>query len=126
MDIENTIFICVFRHPLQTVCSIIRECESADYLKNIKMDDKTALNIWSLMYQHVLDLHCRGGTWLFVRYDQAFQPSVCAKIESMTGATVNRNFPTKTLQRSKEAPVSLPPKIQELYKSLCIRAGSEP
>jgi hypothetical protein len=119
--LRNTVFICVFRDPASTAMSIVKECRQP-YLRRLNMDTDTALEIWQLMYRHILEIHCREGKWLFLHFNEALQSSGLDRLEEFTGATVDRTFPDPALRRSvSHQPV--PPKVWETYRQLCALAG---
>jgi hypothetical protein len=39
-------FIVVFRHPAETTTSIVRECQTANYLRNVRMTRRRAVAVW--------------------------------------------------------------------------------
>jgi hypothetical protein len=93
--------IVVFRHPSQTAASIVKECETADYLSNVRMTFKRALDIWLAQYKAVLHHHASGGEWLFVAYEDLLTEPGMERLESFTGAKTDRRFPEPGLHRSK-------------------------
>src|SRR5579884_1133007 len=63
-------YVCAFRHPDATANSIVKACQTSPYLHSLAMDRARALEVWRLMYEHILESHYEeGGTWLFLHYD---------------------------------------------------------
>lgn len=125
LDERETVFICVFRDPATTAESILKECRSfpplADYHSGIAMTRKRALDVWFKMSSHILR-QADSGTWLFLHYEQLFTPEGLDRLEDVTGASVDRQFPTRSLSRTTDArPV--PAGIMKIYRELCRRAG---
>jgi hypothetical protein len=120
--VRDALFLCVFREPSRTARSILKECRSADYLAGLPMDWRGALDVWTLMYRHILEVHRHAGDWLFFHYDQFFEDGPLAKLEAVLGAPANRQFPDPRLKRSAaEGDVGGP--VREVYERLCELAG---
>ncbi|MBI1373227.1 MAG: hypothetical protein GC159_10890, partial [Phycisphaera sp.] len=116
--IDNAAFICVFRHPAVTAQSILTECESRTYLKDMTMSFNLALAIWTSKYEQALRRHAEGGDWLFIHYDQMLTAAGLDRLERFVGAPVDRSFPTSSLARTQcNKPVPHP--VQQLYARLC-------
>ena len=116
--LKDTVFVCVFRDPAITATSILKECRDVGYLKNLKISFEYALNMWLLMYTHILQIHAKQGEWLFLHYNQVLTPEGLDRLESFTGAPVDRTFPDTNLRRStSEQPI--PDNVRLLYNQLC-------
>jgi hypothetical protein len=123
--LADAVFLCVFRDPARTVNSILKECRTAAYLEGLPMDYAGAIEVWNLMYRHVLETHRRIGEWLFFHYDQLFSDPALDKLEAMLGVRVNRRFADRSLQRSP-AEGSTGRRAQAVYDKLCELAGYRP
>jgi hypothetical protein len=126
--LKDTAYICVFRDPASTALSILKECSSVphlrDEIKGVKLSWQQVLKMWTLMYEHILEKHCREGEWLFLHYNQAISEEGLDKLESFTGASVDRSFPNPDIRRSfSEKPV--PRKTEKIYQKLCELANYE-
>jgi hypothetical protein len=119
------VFLCVFREPDRTAHSILKECQSADYLQGLPMDFATAVAGWALMYRHILEVHRHAGEWLFLHYDQLFDGATLSRVESVLGAPLDRQFPERKLKRSpRGGPVGA--EILAVYEQLCSLARYRP
>lgn len=98
--LKDTVFICVFRDPVSTVNSIMKECAAMEYLHDLNMTFETALDVWKLMYQHVLATHRQSGDWLFIHYEQVISGDALDKISRLTSAHLDPEFPDSRLRRS--------------------------
>lgn len=116
--LRDPVFLCVFREPAVTAASIMKECRTRDYLRHVTMTPAWALELWFLMYSHILTVHRQEGTWLFIHYRQAFTGTGLDRLASLTGAEIDRSFPDRALQRST-ADLPVPAKHRELYATLC-------
>jgi MoaA/NifB/PqqE/SkfB family radical SAM enzyme/tetratricopeptide (TPR) repeat protein len=116
--LRDTLHVCVFRDPATLVQSILRECRSMPYLQDLAMSRERALAIWGLMYRHILEHHCREGEWLFLHYDQCFDRAVLDRLETLSGARLDRTFPDRALTRS-HPDFLVPQEAEDLYRRLC-------
>jgi len=122
--LHDTIFICVFRDPASTAKSMIKECSDVKRLRNIKINFPIALEIWTLMYQHILEIHRCEGKWLFLHFNQVLTKEGLDRIEDFIGAAVDRSFPELCLRHSfSELPV--PHNVRNIYQKLCKLAEYE-
>lgn len=122
--LKNVVFICIFREPTITATSILKVCKDAPYLRDFLINFDRVLEIWCLMYRHILEMHRYEGQWLFLHYDQLLKGDGLDRLERFVGTEINRDFPDVLLNRSipKET-ASLEAKW--IYKQLCIVACME-
>src|SRR5262245_61466841 len=99
----ETAFLCIFREPARTAHSIVKECRTADYLQGLPMDFADAVQVWTLMYSHILETQRRSDEWLFLHYDQLFEDATFSRLQQLLGITANRQFPDPKLRRSPDA-----------------------
>jgi hypothetical protein len=117
----DAVYLCVFRRPADTAASILKECDSARYLRRLTMDFDIALEVWTLMYAHVLRQR-HEGEWLFVHYEQVLEGDGLQRIADFIGTRLDRDFPDRALRRSRsDRPV--PAETSDLYDELCRIAG---
>ena len=118
--LKDALFICVFRHPGATAKSIVKE--SQRYSENLYLDFNKALQIWEMMYTHILDIHYpKGGDWLFIHYEQFFDGSAFDKLKKNLNATLYCDFVEPKLNRST-ATNTLPTGLSLIYQELCNKA----
>ena len=120
--LSNSVFICVFRDPASTAMSILKECNEMPYLKGLRIDFDRAIEVWTLMYKHVLEIHSHDGKWLFIHYNQVLTQEGLNRLESITGAQIDRSFPDPTLKRSISS-ASIPYNTRQEYLQLCMLSG---
>ncbi|ASC71569.1 hypothetical protein XM38_025210 [Halomicronema hongdechloris C2206] len=127
--LKDTVFVCVFRDPASTSNSILKECSGVWHLSNsstgIRISRRRALQIWTLMYQHILEKHYpTGGKWLFMHYNQALTSEGLSRLESFVQAPVDYSFPNPSIRRtfSRE---QVPKKANQIYQELCKLAEYE-
>ncbi|MFN0243019.1 MAG: glycosyltransferase [Planctomycetota bacterium] len=117
--------LCVFRDPSATAASIVRECATQEYLKDVHMSYERALAVWTSMYTHVLQRHASIGDWRFVHYEQLFESETQAALAEWTGARLDTRFPDRRFDRTtSERPVT--DDAAQLYRELCQRASFAP
>jgi len=116
--LKNTVFICVFRNPASTALSILKECRDAEYLRSLSISFRQALEVWNLMYRHILEVHRHEGAWLFLHYNQLVSGEGLERLEAFVDAPVDRSFPDPSLRKSlSDHPV--PEEILRIYQHLC-------
>jgi hypothetical protein len=120
--LNSTRFICVFRDPESTVKSIIEECNTRPYLQNFRITSKHALEVWILMYRHILELHSLRGDWLFIHFDQVLTQQGLDLIEDFIDATVDRSFPEIDLKHQIPA-ICHSPVASKIYETLCEKSA---
>ena len=121
--LRDTVFICVFREPARTVHSILKECREAHYLRNqLSMNYARALRVWTLTYQHILEIHRRVGTWAFIHYEQMLEGPAIPKLEALLNVRVDHQFPDQRLKRSPDNG-AVGPQVLAVYRQLCELAG---
>ncbi|MCP4594299.1 MAG: hypothetical protein GY842_26520 [bacterium] len=118
---EDTVFVCVFREPMVTVESMLKECATARYLRGLQMDVDIAVEVWSLMYEHILRVHRHEGEWLFLHYSQVLAGDGLEQLAAALDVEVNRSFPEERCRRSV-ARASPPAHTQRVYEELCRHA----
>jgi hypothetical protein len=112
----------VFRHPTTTAQSILKQAQWAEHLQGFTITFDQAVEVWTLMYLHILEIHRHQGHWLFLHYNQVLEGEGLERLEAFTGAVVDHSFPDLSLRRSSSRqPVS--PDAQAVYQQLCNLAG---
>ncbi len=120
---EDTVFLCVFRHPSATGKSILKQIRTSRGLGYLRFSFRDAMQLWTLMYSHILHKHRNRGNWLFLHYNQLLEEEGLIKIEDFTGAKIDRTFPEKKLNRSLPDEAPIPGQAAEIYAELCRLAG---
>lgn len=111
INLDSTIFICVFRHPNSTINSIVKECSSAKYLDDVSMTEEWASKIWYTMYLNIIKKYKNIGNWIFLHYDRFFDREVLCGLEHKLDADIDQSFPERTLKK-KIPTVSLSTRLQ--------------
>jgi len=122
--LKNTVFVSVFRDPASTVLSILKECRDAAYLHNLSITFSQALQVWTLMYRHILEIHRHEGAWLFLHYNQVLSGKGLVRLDAFTDASLDRSFPEDPLRRSF-SDSSVPEETWRVYQQLCELAEYE-
>ena len=117
--------LCVFRDPLRTVRSTLKEVATQPYLADVELDERGALELWTSLHRNLLETLAHEGDWLFLHADQLLTPEGLDRLEDFVGAPVARDFPEAALQRSP-AEGELTAAAGELYQGLCELAGHRP
>jgi len=120
--LNKNVFVCVFRNPNDTALSILKECKYDQALYSLSINLKRALQIWELMYKHILEVHRHNGEWLFLHYDQIFNQEGLEKLQSFTGAILDYSFPDASLNRT-HADMPINGRVLPVYRQLCGLSG---
>jgi hypothetical protein len=120
---ENTVFLCIFRHPTATSKSILKQIKGSPRMAYLKYEFTDTMELWKLIYSHILYKHRAEGDWLFLHYDQLLEEEGPNKIQRFTGAHIDRTFPEKTLNRSLPGNRKIPTDVNRIYDQLCQLAG---
>ena len=116
--LRETKVLVVFRDPSDTAKSILKECRDDKYLQSLAISRKQVLEVWRLMYSHILSRYRADGSWLFLHFDQMLDSRGLDRLEAFAGASVDRSFPERSLKRSiSNEPV--PSDVGILYQNLC-------
>lgn len=132
LDPTKTVFLCVFRPPASTASSMISFCQEMGKLRRIKIDYIQALQVWECMYSYILNCYSKKGEWLFIHYEQMFDPQFRCSLGKFTCATVNHDLPKPGVSRAGKY-TDIPEEIrkqqpefcqgvEDLYSDLCRRA----
>ena len=90
----------LFRHPLATRDSMIRECAHNSTLKGFPLSPERALGVWEAHYRHLLTLLPRiPFPWLALSFDDLFSPAGQSTLSGFLGRDLNQNFPEARLNR---------------------------
>jgi len=114
----DAVYLCVFRHPSLTVQSILKECREVDYLRDLKINEAIASEVWYLQYAHIIRNSSDFGDWVFIHYDQIANGEAFDHLEKITGATVDRSFPQKDISQSRGIQSTNTENL-EIYAKLC-------
>lgn len=95
---QNTVYLCVFRHPLQ----VIESTKNHALRSRIIVDDEYCLALWEAHYECLLQ-HYRqiGGQWLFVSYEKLMNREALPRIEEFLGVRLDRGLVKRDLMRSQ-------------------------
>jgi hypothetical protein len=115
----DTVFLCIFREPARTSSSILKECRDADYLQVLPMDFASAVEVWTLMYRHILEEHRYAGEWLFFHYEQLFSEAALRRMEEALCVRADCQFPDRSLKRSSADGDDVGTTAREVYEQLC-------
>jgi len=116
--------ICLFRHPKNTVQSILKFTENSGDSKVLNLDFNSVLEIWNNQYQYILkNLYTDNlkEDWLFIHFDQLLDKSAYSKIEKFLKLKLKSDFIDNeiSIQKSTEFCDNL------IYKRLCELADYE-
>jgi hypothetical protein len=111
---KNTVYVCVFRHPLQVVKSTKKQALRT----GLVLDDKYCFAVWEAHYRCLLE-HYRemGGQWLFVDYQSLIDGEGASRLEEFLDVQIDRVLIKKELSRS-QTDGTVPTRISEMFEHL--------
>ena len=115
---NETVFLCIFREPNITVKSILKECKTANYLRNVQINEALAYEVWFNMYSHILEKHYNNHNIIFIHYNQVYDGLILQKISDKLNTELSHDFVDKALKRTRSTSV-MPKKIKAMYGKLC-------
>lgn len=98
--LPNLTVLAIFRRPEVTAESILLECRTAAYLRSFQISVNDAFLVWRSTYERLLDLYKSTGKVLFVRYEDLFNQSRLALLESIISVKLNAGFADPRLNRT--------------------------
>lgn len=123
---NDVMFICMFRHPSIVVESVIKECNTTDYLSDFYIDRSMIYNLWLFSYTHLLKSLNDGlmDRFIFLHYEQLMNRKALPELTRILGIEIDPSFASSDLNRSHPASQA-PKEIEEMYKKLCSLSGFE-
>lgn len=121
--LSNTRFVCVFRNPTISARSMLHESQVVPKLAGLKLTYADCLEVWRLMYTHVLDIHSQDGDWLFLHYDQVLDGSGLDRLATFLDVTPDRSFPDPVLRRTQPEE-DMPDNVRMVYERLCQQSST--
>lgn len=122
LEKDAPLYICMFRHPAETVDSLVRLAKNDEFLNaHTPISPEHGFRLWEAIYTHILERHARRGDWLFVEYAQANSPQVHDELERRLGTEIERDFWADELHRSRPSE-PVPESVWSVYQELRRRA----
>jgi len=114
---EQAQCLCIFRHPSVVVSSVLEELSSAPYLKGLSLSVEQILAAWEAQYRSVLERQRGLGRWLFIHYEELFEPQGLARLQAFTDLDPDGGLVQPSLRRSR-AEVEASAGALEVYRML--------
>ncbi len=124
---DDTVFICMFRDPAETVESVLTECATAEYLCDFAITHQLAEELWYNSYTRLLQKfdQISSRKYIFIHYKQLLSGSILEKLAELLGTKTNEHFIEKRLYRTKTTR-QVRSETQEVYERLCSLAKFNP
>jgi hypothetical protein len=116
----DTVYICVFRHPLPVVESTKKQALRSGLI----LDDQYCLAVWEAHYRCLLE-HYRtlGGQWLFISYEQLMDGLGVPRLEKFLKIRLDKTLIQPELDRTRGYGTQ-PDKVAQLFEELKALSGS--
>jgi len=119
---DSARMVCVFRRPDLVAESILKNCRVEKSLSKFAISVEQAFQVWTLMYQHILNKHADTGRWLFLEYENLLNGQAHDALEAFTEVSIDRNFPDTNLNRSTSN-LDIPEETAKVFEQLRTRAS---
>lgn len=116
--LKNTVYICVFRDPVSTSKSILKQSQNRAYLKSLSVSYEQCLKMWESIYRSIINQYSPNQQWMFIHYNQVLTDYGVSRLENFTGAMVDRTFPDSKL-RHQFFEDNIPDTSRATYSQLC-------
>ena len=111
---KNTVYLCVFRHPLQ----VVESTKNHALRSRIIVDDEYGFALWEAHYECLLQhYHEVGGQWLFISYERLMNGEAFPRIEEFLGVRLDRGLAKRELMRTQTVG-RLSGRVAEVYDRL--------
>lgn len=111
---KNTLYICVFRHPLHVVKSTRKHALRS----GVFLDDQYCLELWAAHYLCLLEHYqLMGGQWLFVSYEQLINGDAVPRMQEFLTVELDGALVKPELGRT-QARGALPDRIVKVFGQL--------
>jgi hypothetical protein len=118
------VYVCMFRHPAQTIDSIIEHGQRPPALPDYMLRRGELAKVWRDMYANILRwAGGDGGDWVFLEYDDVLRDH---GIVERLGARVDARLDPELVQRSIRSvgpDESVPGECQAVYAELRARSS---
>lgn len=120
----DTMFVCIFRQPEITVRSILQECRTMRYLRDLRIDEGIAFEVYRSIYARLLGQRDRlRDRLIFVHYDQFFDGDALQRLSRQLEVDLTPAFVDPSLRRTRRHGV-VPDAADRVYLELCREAGA--
>ena len=83
-QLENCVFVCMFRNPASTASSIVRFTKEFELMHSLEISFNEALDAWTMLNRHILEILSSSYLIIYhndlIDYKAIFRPSVVASI----------------------------------------------
>jgi hypothetical protein len=111
---KNTVYICVFRHPLPVVSSTKKQALRSGLI----LDDRYCLDVWEAHYRCLLEHHRQiGGRWVYVSYESLISGDATARLEDFLDVELDHSLIKQELSRTTGSG-AVPKRVLKVFEEL--------
>jgi hypothetical protein len=121
----ETVFLCIFRHPVAIAASILQECTESAALSGLHMTQERAFAVIEAAYKSILtSYYPHTASWFFVHYQQLIEKTAFAPLSDFLKVPISSALVDPKMSR----PFSgiMPASLEKLYQQLCELAHYQP
>jgi len=117
---DDVLFVCLFRAPQITIQSVIKECNSVQYLFNFAVNADIAEQVWVNSYQHLLNKldEFSADRFIFVHYHQLISGEMLPYLSDRLQVNLSSDFVNKNFNRTR-TDLRVGAKAKNIYLKLC-------
>jgi hypothetical protein len=116
--LKGAVFICMFRDPASCATSIVKFTQEFEPMRSLDISFDGALEAWSLLNRHIIEIHRLQGEWLFLHLDQLIFGNGLDRLHEFTGAKVDHSVP-KAERRRNLSNLEVSQGAASVYRKLC-------
>jgi len=123
----DTLFLCLVREPGITIQSVLKECETAEYLFDFAITAELAEKLWTNSYLHLLKQTEKidPDRFIFIHYRQLLSGKILQFLSEILQVKVDGRFISPELNRVREG-LKVSGSTSKLYHRLCDLASFKP
>ena len=97
----DAVLLSIHRPPAVTAESVLRECRSSTYLRDLRISVADAFAVWRQTYRRIVKLYRSGAEVVFLRYEDLFDAARLQQLEAVVRAPLRRDFAEAHLNRTQ-------------------------
>lgn len=116
-------FVVVFRHPVATVASIMRDAVALYGNRPLPVDRAWTIDHWKMVYENILQQRLEDpDKWMFIDFEQVKSGLSLDALGAFSDSTLDKTHLRVSASRTVELPRDMGSECEQLYSTLCRQA----